>query len=51
MKREGVTVFIDGAPTLQLNQPIATRPQDWAPATAALIFDEEAIRRAERRRA
>lgn len=38
VKREGTLVIVDGAPSLWLESPIATRPQDWAPAARAILF-------------
>lgn len=40
--RRGTTIFIDGAPTLELNSPILTRPQDWGPVARRYLFGERA---------
>lgn len=49
-ERRGTTVYIDGVPTLFLESPIATRPQDWTPTQAALIFSEAELARSKERR-
>jgi hypothetical protein len=38
--RSGTTFYFDGAPTLELNSPILTRPQDWAPAARRIVFPD-----------
>jgi hypothetical protein len=38
VERRGTVVHINGEPTLQLNAPIATRPQDWAEPARSLLF-------------
>lgn len=38
VERKGLTVHIDGVPSLVLNMPVATRLQDWPPELAAVMF-------------
>lgn len=46
VERRGLTIYIDGSPGPTLASPIATRPQDWTPAQAAIIWGRaEAERR------
>lgn len=40
IERRGCVVHIDGEPALWLETPIATRPQDWAPAARAMLFGD-----------
>lgn len=48
VERRGLTIYIDGEPGPMLNAPIATRPQDWTPRQAAIIWGEAELRRRER---
>lgn len=31
------TIYVNGSPLLDLEEPIRTRPQDWAPAARAVL--------------
>lgn len=46
VERRGLVIHFDGRPTLDLETPWMTRPQDWNPEAAALLFGEAAARRA-----
>jgi hypothetical protein len=37
-----LVIHVDGNPTLLLNSPVMTRPQDWAPAARAILWPERA---------
>lgn len=48
IERKGLTIHIDGVPTLQLNSWVKTRPQDWNPTARAILWPELAARVMER---
>lgn len=48
VERRGTTVFFDGVPTLLLNSPIMTRPQDWALPARIHVFGPEVAHAVER---
>jgi hypothetical protein len=45
VERRGLVVHVDGAPTLHLASPVMTRPQDWTPTQAAMLWGPEALAR------
>lgn len=46
--RRGTTVSFDGVPTLMLNGPIMTRPQDWALPARTYLWGPEVANAVER---
>lgn len=44
-ERRGTIVHINGEPALRLNEPISTRPGDWAEPARSYLFSQAEILR------